>query len=489
MSNTFNEIMALPLARVAAAATQWGVPAADKAKMAHGLADLVDGGSLTIAAIRALTASPAAARPTPAAPVAADPAAAAVASKAHNAAMEAQTRIGVAETRMDVIERVVNRVRQQGDDSAAALKGIAATVDQISDTLTRQERAIAAMPAIDTAGIPAQVAAAIDAAFKPFRSVVEAAGKQAEVADLAAGITTTQVDADTLFGVQTGLAVKAEVYGHPDAPVADPCFIWQPIIVRHLLQSQVTGENVWLGGEKGTGKTQTVQQFAAVTGRPFTRINFHKYTTTEEYIGAVGLSGGDTAFVPGPFLRAFTTPGAVILLDEVSNCDPGELATLNGLLEPGAAVTIAGQVWRRAPGVLVFAADNTLGAGDASGRYSGTRVMNSALLDRFARSIPFGFLPLDVEIDAVVKHTGCHRDLAAHVLAAVTVCRGKVATGHLVDAPSIRQVVAFIRALSFHAVRDAWDTTIAAKQPPEGLIELEAVFQSSINPTTLHKYL
>jgi MoxR-like ATPase len=159
------------------------------------------------------------------------------------------------------------------------------------------------------------------------------------------------------------------------------------------------------------------------------------------------LENGATVFKDGDFLRAFTTPATVILLDEITNADPAALATLNGFLEPNSAVSYGGAVRRRAAGVLVFAADNTLTNGDDSGRYAGTRQMNSALADRFSRVIAFKHLDIADEIAAVVKHIGCTDDLAEHVLKAVHACRSKVASGDIIDAPSIRQVMAFIRAV------------------------------------------
>ena len=125
--------------------------------------------------------------------------------------------------------------------------------------------------------------------------------------------------------------------------------------------------------------------------------------------------------------------------------------------------------------VLVFAADNTLGSGDDSGRYTGTGTMNAALIDRFSVIVPFTFLPIAVEVAAVKLHTGCNDALAHHVLQAITACRAKVATGDIIDAPSIRSVVAFIRALKRLSIRAAWDMTIASRQPSEGATALEAI--------------
>lgn len=376
------------------------------------------------------------------------------------------------------------------DRLAGEIGGLAGQVASLDSAI---RRAAAERPAIDPASVAAQVAAAVRDAFKPFEAQVKAEGREVEVLTVADALPVAESDALTVFGVDVrdmkGRAAPVYCYASPLRESPDPLFIWQESILRHLLLSQQTGEPLWLGGEKGTGKSETIRQFAARTGRPYCRINFHKYTTCEEIIGAVGLNGGNTGFQPGPFLTAYTTPGCVILLDEITNADPGELAILNGLLEPGAAVTIGGTTWRRAPGVIIAAADNTLTNGDQSGRYSGTRQMNSALADRFARIVPFDFLPLSVEIEAVCRHTGCTPVLAEHILGAVTMARSKVSTGDIIDAPSIRSVVAFVRALSMMPVREAWNSTIAARQPQESALALQGIFEACINEAFIQSNL
>jgi MoxR-like ATPase len=288
-----------------------------------------------------------------------------------------------------------------------------------------------------------------------------------------------------VFGIEVndtkGRPLMFVVYTHVDAPAIDPAFIWTESIIESLAFFQDTVSNGWFGGPPGTGKSTVAAQFAARTGRAFKRINFHKYTTADDYAGAEGLTAGETVFKPKDFLMAFTAPSSVILLDEVTNADPGELAVLNGFLEPNSAVSYGGLTHRRAPGVLVFAADNTLGNGDDTGRHAGTRPMNKALLDRFSEIIVFDYLPLAQEIQAVVNHTGCNPDLADHVLGAVVAARAKVETADIVDAPSIRSVIAYIRALKYHSPSKAWACTIAARQPAESAHALEAIRLAYIN--------
>lgn len=478
------EIIKLPLATVLGAyasrcaVSLTGTPAEQKSKAADWLVNQIREGYATLADIKAATpVAPFQSSPT--VDNAAVDAVGAVASRAEDAALKA-------------IEAVKRSHQKLSDELADDRNARVAE----SDFLRNEVRAIykkMGETKIDDRSVQEAVSKVVADAFAPFRKAVEAAGAQSVVADLSSvRVVDTKTCLDA-FGVEVldrkGDPLKVEIWNDPSAPAIDPCFIWSADTLQHLLLSQSTGENVWFGGAKGTGKSETARQFAAVTGRAFKRINFHKYTCAEDYIGAVGLENGQTVFKRGDFLAAFTHPSTVILLDEVTNADPGELAPLNGFLEPNSAVSFGGAVQTRAPGVLVFAADNTLGNGDDSGRYAGTRAMNSALVDRFARVVQFDYLPYQSEVDAIVRHTSCDPLLAAHILDAVRVAREKVQTGEVIDAPSIRSVIAFIRALKVLPVDKAWATTIAARQPAESLPGLTAIYMSCISETTINQLL
>jgi MoxR-like ATPase len=369
--------------------------------------------------------------------------------------------------------------------SVATMKTLAEASDRAAATImagikTEIEALRDSGPEIKT-----EIAAQVRTALAPLLAQATQETAPAIVAATAAPIG--RASCQHAFGIDLrdaqGGPVMVDLWDDPEAESIDPAYIWTDSLLRRLILG--TECNVWLGGPKGTGKSEALRQFAARTGRKFTRINFRKYSTQEDYVGATGLDGGKTGFQPGPFLRAYVHPGCVILLDEVSNTDPGELAPLNGLLEPRAAVTIGGSVWRRAPGVFIAAADNTLGTGDQSGRYAGTRGMNSALMDRFGLVSRMDYLPRRLETDALVRHTGCSQALAEHVMDAIQVCRAKVDTGEVIDAPSIRSAVAFIRALRLMPVEEAWADTIVARQPVESHPALAAVYTATINTDTI----
>jgi MoxR-like ATPase len=386
------------------------------------------------------------------------------------------------------------------NDVNSKVSSILTTVDDLNNKVSKVVDTLAQRPVVEIpkAEIDASIAKAIADAFGAFKSQVVAAGAERVVADAAAAIATAQVmQSEAAFGLLVpdakGKSLAVTHWHRADAPAVDPYFVWHGEILRHLLLAEQakasTLSNIWLGGEKGAGKSETARQFAARTGRGFTRINFQRFTTVEDFLGATGLTAGSTGFVPGAFLLAYTTPGSVILLDEITNADPGVLNALNGFLEPGAAVNYGGKVWTKAPGVMILAADNTLGNGDQSGRYAGTRAQGAPLLNRFGQIVHLTFMPRQVEEEAVILRTGCQPALASHVLDAIGVARGKVQQGEIIDAPSIRNVIAFIEAMRVLPVRAAWDATVAASQPAESAVALQQVFETCINPDFINSFL
>ena len=455
------------------AVTSLGAPdyiRTDKDKMVrlNWLGDLIENGTVTLDAIK--NCSPVADSVVSGVDSAKLDATASVAVRAEAVALDAINRVSTVAQSISVVAKELN------DLSAAVHKA-----------------GVASKSNLDEDKINAEVASAIAKAFKPFAQAVKDAKAEAVVADATKAIVVDRKSALDVFGINVcnakGNPVMVDIWNASDAPDIDPNFVWQEGILKHLLLSQNTGENIWFGGQKGTGKSETARQFAARTGRSYTRINFHKYTTADDYAGAVGLENGATVFKKGAFLEAFTSPSTIVLLDEISMADAGELATLNGFLEPNSAVNYGGFVHRRAEGVLVFAADNTLTNGDTSGRYAKTQTMNSALADRFARVIEFKYLSKEQEVQALTLHTGCQKQLAEHVVNAISAARAKVHTGDVIDAPSIRSALAFIRALDVLSVDEAWESTITSRQPEESRTALDAIKAAYINASVLAKYL
>jgi MoxR-like ATPase len=152
-------------------------------------------------------------------------------------------------------------------------------------------------------------------------------------------------------------------------------------------------------------------------------------------------------------------------------------------------ISYGGEVHRRANGVLVFGADNTLTAGDESGLYSGTRRLNTATAERFSSVIKFEHMSPQMEIDIVVRRTGCKAALAKHVVKALNAFRAKVDSGDIIDAPSIRQTMYFIKNLRLMTVEDAWAAAIGNRQPTESAVAVEAIKAAFISESFIESHL
>ena len=390
-------------------------------------------------------------------------------------------------TTTSAVESVANKAQSLALDSVEKISALQTALAKQEKTLGSIQESLGALAevniGVDQAEVSRKVSELVDNAFKPFKQAVQTAGAESVIANMSSVYKVDRKSCLEVFGLD--LPLEFDIYNDSTAPAIDPHFIWTESILRTLAFAQDTGRNTWMGGEKGTGKSQTAEQFSARTGRGFMRYNFHKYTTASDYLGDVGLENGATVFKQGDFLRAYTAPSTVILLDEITNADQGELAPLNGFLEPNAKVTYGGSVWTKGQGVMVFGADNTLLNGDTSGRYAGTRTTNTALADRFTAVIKFAHLPFDVEVKAVMNHTGCKKELAEHVLKAIKVARSKVETGDILDAPSIRQVIGFVQMLPYHSVSDAWELVMVNRQVEDSGIALRGIMGACLNESTI----
>ena len=388
--------------------------------------------------------------------------------------------VGVVASRAEAVALDALKLGMEIQEGSNDLKAM--VKDLVDEVLTISKRT---PPALDTASVQTQVTKAIADAFKPFAEAVQATGAQAVVAAMTAVHVIDRKPALDVFGIDVrdmkGNPLMINLYNAPNAPAIDPDFVWSPSILTHFVISQEYGENAFMAGDKGTGKSVSAEQWAARTGRPFVRYNFNKMTTADDYAGAQALEQGSSVFKRGDFLQAYISPATVILLDELSFATAGNLAPMNGFLEGKSRISYGGTTHVKAEGVMIFGADNTFGNGDESGRYAGTNAMNSATLDRFGRIIHFTFMPIDLEIKAVVGRTGCDPKLAEHVLMAINVARSKAKDGDIVEAPSIRSVMSFIRALNYLSVAEAWKATIALRQPSESAPVLESIKLSCID--------
>ena len=369
---------------------------------------------------------------------------------------------------------------------AAVAKINAAVNQQVLDVEVRLRSQISAVrtdiqSAVDqaTMGLKApvlpdlsgDVAAAVAAAFAPIRSALQAAPVAVQQMAIAAAPRQRKTIRE-VFGVDVD--GDCEVCG--PAYEVDVDYVWKASHLKLALRALETGNNFWLFGERGTGKTQMAQQLAARLGRPFFRVSFDSTTEKSEFVGADGLKGGDTQWQDGQVMQAYRTPDAICLLDECSAVRPEYATVLHAILEKNSryAITSTGEVVQRAAGMCFIAADNTNGCGDSTGRYAGTRAQNSALVDRFALSLRVTFLPEKQEIALLVKR-GAKPEVAKSLVNVFTRCRQEVG-GLLVEPPSLRAAFAFCEVADIVTPVEAWEVCVVNKSPDESAEALRQLF-------------
>jgi len=218
-----------------------------------------------------------------------------------------------------------------------------------------------------------------------------------------------------LFYQQDGETVNFEdmevlVWNDPEALAVLDDYVFNPANLHQALcaLSESIPDNVWLAGERSTGKTAFTEQISARLKRKLFRINFDDGMERSEFIGANILKNGDVEWKAGIIAQAIQHTGSLILLDEIGFARPAQLASLHALCERSAnrAIVIA-ETGTRIPvasHVAFFCADNSNGHGDASGNFAGVRDQNTAFIDRFSYTLEFNYLPHADEVCARCLH-------------------------------------------------------------------------------------
>ncbi len=162
-----------------------------------------------------------------------------------------------------------------------------------------------------------------------------------------------------------------------------------------ILDDLSVGNNVFLVGMKGTGKSRLQEQVSySFFGRkrndqkalPYEIINCNQWTSPIDIIGGQTLNG----YQEGALSKAWKE-GKILILDELPKLDPNTAGLLNYALAKTAdsdAVILNGmhEPIRKHPDFGCIASGNTLGK-SLSSSYVGNNKQDASLIDRFSGSI------------------------------------------------------------------------------------------------------
>lgn len=156
-------------------------------------------------------------------------------------------------------------------------------------------------------------------------------------------------------------------------------------------------KGIYFFGPTGSGKTSFVEQFFARLKVPLVRTTWNPKREADEMVSTQTLIDGD--LMPKDQAIAIAARiGCPCLINEVDLGDPGELTSLNDIVEKGLITLPSGQTIKAKRGFMVFCTANTAGQDDESGTYHGTRSQNAAFLRRFFH-VELGYPSYEAELD------------------------------------------------------------------------------------------
>ena len=198
-------------------------------------------------------------------------------------------------------------------------------------------------------------------------------------------------------------------------PEVEENYVFQDELSRQVLISLKENEKVLLVGPTGVGKSTLIEQLAARLNWPVVRVAASGGLTESDLLGEWTVTDGQTVFNYG-FLPRAMKMGAICLIDEIDGIEPSVAFSIHQLMEDQGKLVLlqnGGEIVEPHPDFRLVTTANTLGNGDDSGLYTGTRVLNAAFLDRFAAVFRMSYMRAALEASVIrARVPGCAAGLA-----------------------------------------------------------------------------
>ena len=203
---------------------------------------------------------------------------------------------------------------------------------------------------------------------------------------------------------------------HEFIPEHDPYFQPDDKLFELIALGAKLNTPVLLHGPTGCGKSSSVMEMAAILSQPIRRVSLNGDFAAADFIGEKTIQADENglsivSWQDGLLPQAMRA-GHWLLVDEVDTAHPSVIFALQSVLE-GAPLVLAGNGGEIVPPhdfFRLFATANTLGYGDDTGMYTGTKIMNEATLDRFGIVERVNYL--EPEAEATVLKSKTNIDLA-----------------------------------------------------------------------------
>lgn len=200
----------------------------------------------------------------------------------------------------------------------------------------------------------------------------------------------------------------------------DQHFIEDPRVSRVVEFAIKRRKNLLIVGPTGCGKSSLAVNVMARMKDQAEIFNCDGETCTDNLIGKpwtdVDAEGkGITVVAYGAAVRAYKE-GKTLLLEEVDHAMPDVHASLHRIMERQSSFYTLNvgqeEIIKRNDNFCVVATANTIGSGEDSFLYAGTKVLNLAFLNRFALTVKMDYIDKPNEITIVTNKTGIDTDIA-----------------------------------------------------------------------------
>lgn len=193
----------------------------------------------------------------------------------------------------------------------------------------------------------------------------------------------------------------APAKANPPPPPPPPAKVHDHHKMAPMLAKLVAlGQNIYIGGPAGSGKTTAAEKACEAAGRKLFVLT--PVADKFEVTGYVQPHSGK--LLETQVTQWATTEGAYLLIDEVDGGMPGPLLTLNSILAQGWFV-IPGNGRVQVPAYnRVIATANTWGAG-ADSEYTGRNKLDASFINRFPARLMWDYDP-DFEISLAMGRVG-----------------------------------------------------------------------------------
>ncbi len=176
--------------------------------------------------------------------------------------------------------------------------------------------------------------------------------------------------------------------------------IMEPLKWKYLMRSVLRGKNIMMTGPSGCGKTLAAQTIAGVLdGRQFFYFNVGATQDPRStLIGNTHYNKDRGTFVAEAlFVKAIQTPNAIVLLDELTRGHADAWNILMTVLDENQRYLRIDEM-PDTPTIKVAKGVTFIATANIGAEYTGTRVLDRALLDRFASVVEMEPLSKDNEV-------------------------------------------------------------------------------------------